>query len=77
MIFIGSLDDKIKFTFKMYDSDNDGIIKPDDVRLLLSYMPFNRNSKLVAEENDRYGRHRNIRSHSRQRSLTKQSEGLF
>lgn len=50
-IFIGTLDEKIKFTFKMYDFDNDKIITPEDVRLILSYMPFNRNAKL-AEENE-------------------------
>ena len=41
-IFIGNLDDKIKFTFKMYDFDNDGAITPSDIKLLMSYMPFNR-----------------------------------
>lgn len=42
-IFIGELDDKIKFTFKMYDFDNDGYITPEDIRILMSYMPFDRN----------------------------------
>lgn len=47
MIFIGSLDDKIKFTFRMYDFDNDGLITPEDIRLLMSYMPFKRNTNVM------------------------------
>lgn len=27
----------------MYDFDNDGYITPEDVRIMMSYMPFNRN----------------------------------
>lgn len=27
----------------MYDFDNDGHITPEDVRIMMSYMPFNRN----------------------------------
>jgi len=32
----------MKFTFEMYDFDNDGFITPEDVRMIMSYMPFNR-----------------------------------
>lgn len=42
-IFIGDLDSKMQFTFEMYDFDNDGFITPEDVRIMMSYMPFNRN----------------------------------
>jgi Ca2+-binding EF-hand superfamily protein len=33
----------MKFTFNMFDFDNDGFISPEDVRIIMSYMPFNRN----------------------------------
>ena len=39
-IFIGDLDSKIRFTFNMYDFDNDGLITPEDIRIMMSYMPF-------------------------------------
>lgn len=32
----------MKFTFKMYDFDNNGKISPEDVRIILSYVPFKR-----------------------------------
>lgn len=43
MLFIGDLDSKMHFTFEMYDFDSDGMITPEDVRIMMSYMPFNRN----------------------------------
>jgi len=45
-IFIGDLDQKIKFTFDMYDCDQDGFITPEDIRIMMSYMPFKRNIQL-------------------------------
>ena len=42
-IFLGSLDEKMLFTFEMYDFDNDGYITAEDIRIMLSYMQFNRN----------------------------------
>jgi hypothetical protein len=42
-LFIGELDAKMRFTFEMYDFDNDGFITPEDVRIMMSYMSFNRN----------------------------------
>ena len=42
-LFIGSLDKKMKFTFDMYDFDNDGLVTAEDIRIMMSYMPFNRN----------------------------------
>jgi len=30
----------------MYDFDNDGYITPEDIRIMLSYMPFNRNVQI-------------------------------
>lgn len=45
-IFIGDLDQKMKFTFEMYDFDGDGFITPEDVRIMMSYMPFKRNVQI-------------------------------
>ena len=42
-LFIGNLDKKMKFTFEMYDFDNDGFVTAEDIRIMMSYMPFNRN----------------------------------
>jgi len=45
-IFAGDLDSKMKFTFEMYDFDQDGLITPEDIRIMMSYMPFQRNVQL-------------------------------
>jgi hypothetical protein len=39
-VFIGDLDVKMRFTFDMYDFDNDELITSEDIRIMLSYMPF-------------------------------------
>lgn len=49
-IFIGDLDTKMRFTFNMYDFDNDKYITPEDIRIMISYMPFQRNIQLVAAQ---------------------------
>ena len=36
----------MRFTFNMYDFDNDGFITPEDVRIMMSYMPFDRNIRI-------------------------------
>ena len=36
----------MRFTFNMYDFDGDGYITPEDVRIMMSYMHFNRNIQL-------------------------------
>ena len=36
----------MRFTFAMYDFDGDGYITPEDVRIMMSYMPFDRNVKI-------------------------------
>jgi hypothetical protein len=41
-IFLGDLESKIQFTFEMYDFDNDGFITPEDIRIMMSYMPINK-----------------------------------
>ena len=33
----------MKFAFEMYDFDNDGYITAEDIRIFMSYMPFNHN----------------------------------
>lgn len=43
---MGDLNSKIQFTFNMYDFDNDGLISAEDIRIIMSYMPFNRNIQL-------------------------------
>lgn len=45
-IFIGDLNKKMRFTFNMYDFDGDGYITPEDIRIMLSYMPFKRNIQI-------------------------------
>lgn len=45
-VFIGDLETKMRFTFAMYDFDGDGYITPEDVRIMMSYMPFDRNVKI-------------------------------
>jgi hypothetical protein len=39
-VFIGDLDAKMRFTFDMFDFDNDELITSEDIRIMLSYMPF-------------------------------------
>lgn len=51
-IFNGSITDKIRLTFKIYDFDNDGYITPEDIRLVMSYMPFHRKVKLKNNKNE-------------------------
>lgn len=41
-IFLGNLEEKMMFTFEMYDFDQDGFISAEDVRIMMSYMPFKR-----------------------------------
>lgn len=50
-IFIGDLNKKMRFTFNMYDFDGDGYITPDDVRIMMSYMPFKRNIPIQKVQN--------------------------
>lgn len=42
-IFLGDLESKMLFTFEMFDFDNDGYITSEDVRIMMSYLPLNRN----------------------------------
>jgi len=39
-VYSSSLDDKMQLTFKIFDFDTDGLISAEDVRILLSYIPF-------------------------------------
>jgi Ca2+-binding EF-hand superfamily protein len=40
MTFISDLDTKLRMTFRMYDFNNDGQITKEDVRMVMSYIPF-------------------------------------
>ena len=84
LIFIGGLDEKIKFTFKMYDFDDDGYVNPHDIQLFMSYMPLNQNIDLKQVNNllKQKGYH-NLKSNqdnpqdNNSYGLKKKSEGLF
>lgn len=39
-IYMGTMDEKLKFTFQIYDLDRDNRITPDDIRYVLSHVPF-------------------------------------
>ena len=38
-----SFNNLVRFTFDLYDTDKDGLISKDDIRLLLSYLPVDKN----------------------------------
>lgn len=42
-LFSKSYDELVKFVFQFYDFDNDGKISKEDIRIVLSYVPLNRN----------------------------------
>lgn len=39
-VYLSSFEEKTRMTFDMYDFDGDGLLMSEDVRLLLSYVPF-------------------------------------
>ena len=41
----------MRFTFNMYDFDGDGYITPEDIRIMLSYMPFKRHIQIQNVQN--------------------------
>ena len=43
-IFISDFATKMRFTFQIYDFDNDGVVTKEDIRLILSYIPLNRSA---------------------------------
>ena len=51
-IYNSNLETKIKLAFDMYDFDKDGYIRKEDVRLILSYIPIDKNilGKMNGEE---------------------------
>lgn len=44
-LFTDNFDNLVKFIFKFYDFDNDGLINKEDIRTVLSYVPLNNNNK--------------------------------
>lgn len=39
-LFLGSFEETVKLIFNIYDSNRDGLVHKEDVRLLLSYLPL-------------------------------------
>lgn len=39
-IYYASFDTQVKLVFEIYDFDRDGYITPEDVRIILSYVPI-------------------------------------
>ena len=39
-IYMGDLNTKLLFTFQIFDLDKDGHITPDDIRFIMSHIPF-------------------------------------
>jgi hypothetical protein len=78
-IFLGTLDEKMFFTFQMYDFDGDGYITAEDVRIMMSYMPFNRNgsSEVQPTNGNKGGFSPEIVSSSPGKSPTRKREGLL
>ncbi len=40
-IYYSSLDTQVKMVFEIYDFDKDGFITPEDVRIILGFVPLN------------------------------------
>ena len=62
------------FTFEMYDFDNDGYVTAEDIRIMLSYMQFNRN---VEAKNVQSALEARMMSPVRGGSRFQKQEGLF
>ena len=39
-VFLSETESKLRMIFNMYDFDNDGKVSKEDVRILMSYVPF-------------------------------------
>jgi Ca2+-binding EF-hand superfamily protein len=50
-VFCGKISEKMAVTFQMFDFNNDGYINAEDVRLVLSYIPFKTNAKRTTNRN--------------------------
>lgn len=48
---MSDLDTKMKLTFQMYDFNSDGFISEEDVRIVLSYVPFTKAGGEMTFEN--------------------------
>ena len=43
-VFCGDIQTKMRLTFRMYDFDSDNIVTSEDIRLLMSFIPFKHDS---------------------------------
>ena len=50
-LYMGTFEDTIKIIFNLLDFDKDGVIKKEDVKIILSYLPLNED-KYVEEKKD-------------------------
>jgi len=51
-VFCGKFQEKMSLTFQMFDFNGDGFITAEDVRLVLSYIPFKTSMKKVVTKNN-------------------------
>ena len=51
-LYMGSFEETAKMIFNLLDFDKDGIIKKDDVKIVLSYLPLNEINDEKEEKND-------------------------
>ena len=52
-LYMGSFEDTINIIFNLLDFDKDGIIKKDDVKIVLSYLPLNEQNDEKTEKNEK------------------------
>lgn len=48
LLYLGNLEDVVRLIFNIYDSDQDGIIHTEDLRLILSYLPLKEDCTVTA-----------------------------
>ena len=47
--YCSSFDQKLKFVFRMYDFDEDGLISKTDITTIISCMPVAQNNRIRSE----------------------------
>jgi hypothetical protein len=51
-LYMGSFEETTNVIFKLLDFDKDGVIKKEDVKIVLSYLPLNEENDVQTEKND-------------------------